>query len=131
MLRGSWRPTHQEKHDLVLLVDVIAARQEEEKLVLELVDGSRAAEAGQFAQRVAAHGRAEPLVDADDEIVPRRNAMVLFQAIIPLAGSAVYVERRGRNLEIFRVSYALKNCSPLCSHVSESTVLSYLGNRSL
>jgi hypothetical protein len=62
--------TSHEDVDLLALGDTVATHQEFVKLILLVVNGSGTAKVGEFPQQIATQGRAEPLVDALDELGP-------------------------------------------------------------
>jgi len=118
--------TRRKDGDLLRLRDVLAARQEHEELLLIIVDGKRAAELGEFAQGVAAEQRPEAPVDAIYELRPRWNALILLQAVVPLAGGAVEIEGRCRNLEMFRRTVGAEELLPFvqpCDGIVAAVVL--------
>ena len=75
-----------EQIDLLLFGDVFAAGQKLEELVDVLVDRSSTAAMGELAERIAAEGWPEALLDAVDERFPLRNAVILLPAVVLLAG---------------------------------------------
>jgi len=91
-----------ENRDLLRFGDTFATRQQDQELVLVLVDGRGATQMREFAQWIAAERRTEAAIDAVDELRPRRDALVLLEAVVPLARSALEVERRSRDLEMVR-----------------------------
>ena len=72
--------------------DVVAAGELGEELVDEVVDRTRPAELGQFAEGVAADGRPEATVDGLNELRPRWNAAITLQPKVPSGGCLVEVE---------------------------------------
>jgi len=65
-----------------------------EELVDEVVDRTRPAELGQFAEGVATDGRPETTVDGLNELRPRWNAAVVLKPKVPSGGCLVQVEGR-------------------------------------
>jgi hypothetical protein len=78
----------------LLLVDVVAARQQCQEVLLKFVDGARAAQMHKLAEGVAPHWGAKAFFDAVDEVRPGRLSLVLLQAKIPLARGAFEVKGR-------------------------------------
>ena len=76
------------------------------------VDGRGAAQMREFAERIAAQRRAKAAIDALNELRPRRDALVLLEAVVPLARSALEVERRRRDLEMVRRAVGMKELLP-------------------
>ena len=71
-------------------------------MLLVVVDCRCAPELCQLAQGIASKRRPKLLVDAIDELCPERDALDFLQAVVPLAGGAVKIEGRRRDLEVFR-----------------------------
>jgi len=75
---------------------------------------------------VAAERRPKAPVDAVDELRPRWNALILLQTVVPLTGGAVEIERRRRNLEMFRCTVGAEELLPLvqpCDGIVAAVVL--------
>jgi len=79
---------------------------------LVLVDSRGVAQMREFAKRIAAKRRTETAIDAVDELRPRRNALVLLEAIVPLACSALEIERCRRDLEMVRRAIGTEELLP-------------------
>lgn len=91
------------------LCDSFATSQQVEERLLIVVDGGGAAEVRQFSKGVAADWGSEALVDAVDEGGPWRDGpMVLVEAVKPLLGGALEVERGSSNLHVLRCALRLK-----------------------
>jgi hypothetical protein len=63
------------------------------KALLVFVDGPGASQVRELAQGVAPRRRPEALVDSINEISPGWLAVVLLQAVVPLADGALQIER--------------------------------------
>ena len=85
--------------------DVVAAGELGEELVDEVVDRTRPAELGQFAEGVAADGWPEATVDGLNELRPRWNAAITLQPKVPSGGCLVEVE--GCRLGLVRLRGAI------------------------
>ena len=103
-----------ENRDLLHFRDTFAARQEDQEVILALldVDGCGAAQMREFAKQIAVKRRAEAAIDAVDELRPRQDALVLLEAVVPLARSALEVERRSRDLEMVRRAVGTEELLP-------------------
>ena len=101
-----------ENRDLLCFRDSFTARQEDQELILVFVDGRGAAQMREFAERIAAQRRAKAAIDALNELRPRRDALVLLEAVVPLARSVLEVERRSRDLEMVRRAVGVEELLP-------------------